>query len=727
MFSSFHRNGATTGKLGLFPVAIVLGFLGFTGTAMAQFVLQSSPASVTFQYQQGGPTPSPQQINITSLTGSAISFTASVTSGSNLFTVAPADPTTPATLTVSVIASELPLLHGSAGGYITVVPSTGLNLLVQVNLNLTAAPSLTVSPTSLTFNDQIGQATPANQTLMLTSTGSALPYAVTISYPAGAPSGWLSVSPTSGMTPATLTVSLNSSVLSTLARSPASVVPSALDTPSPGTFTTTVVFTSGTDTFEVPVTVIIGGGAGTFSLAPTALSFAVSGTASPPIQPLVLTVIGAGQTYTGTVSYSASSLVATQNWLVVSPLTGATSATMGAPVILSANVNPTGLPEGTYNATVTVLSGSSSATASVNLLVSDKPVITSSGGAIIFNVPVGSSTPTPSQTLQLTSTDESLLSFTTVGTVSASSSVIWLTSAGEPIAMTPATVTLSVNPSAASLDVGTYVDTVNIFASTTPTGTPQITVPAILNITPLATGETPSPTVVLNSASGLASAISPGEIVSIFGANIGPGTPDYLTLTDGKVSTTLAGTQVLFDNVAAPLIYASATQINAIVPYEVAGRAGTRVSVIVNKTPSAELLFSVADTSPAIFTGTENGSGQGAIVNQNGTVNSTNNPAAPGSTVSIYGTGGGQTDPPGVTGSVTTGTPPFPVLAATPVSVTIGGQNAQIEYAGAAPGLVSGVLQVNVKIPTNAGSGAVPIVVSVGGVNSQANVTVSLR
>ena len=112
------------------------------------------------------------------------------------------------------------------------------------------------------------------------------------------------------------------------------------------------------------------------------------------------------------------------------------------------------------------------------------------------------------------------------------------------------------NPSAASLDVGTYVDTVNIFASTTPTGTPQITVPAILNITPLAGPTTPEFTTVLNSASDIAGAISPGEIISIFGTNIGPATPAYLTLTAGNVSTTLAGTQVLFDNVAAPLIYA---------------------------------------------------------------------------------------------------------------------------------------------------------------------------
>jgi uncharacterized protein (TIGR03437 family) len=752
------------------------------------------------------------------LNGSAISFTDSVAAGAdNLFAVNVSSGTTPATLTVSLIPSELPILcpvPGSAGGYLVVTPSTGLKILIQLTLNTTAAPLL-INPSSLSFAYQVGQAPPANQTLSVTSS-TLLPFSVKTSYTAGAASNWLNVTPASGTTPGNLTVSLNSSALATAASgqyqatvgiasttcsidpdivvtltltgattSPFSVTPNPLSfsyqpgeaPPSSQTLTVnstvaetftvggvpswlTVTPTSGTTpatlsvsvngiptssqvgtfdvtasgaTVSVTVTLTVGQ---SFSLNPPALNFAAqTGGASPAAEPLVLTVIGAGQTYTATASYQPSSHVTNPDWLNLISPTGTVSGT--SPGIISANVNPTGLPEGTYNATVTVLSGSSSATASVNLLVSDKPVITSSGGAIIFNVPVGSSTPTPSQTLQLTSTDDATplpLS------VSASSTANWLTSAVEPIAMTPATVTLSVNPSAASLDVGTYVDTVNIFASTTPTGTPQITVPAILNITPLAGPTTPEFTTVLNSASDIAGAISPGEIISIFGTNIGPATPAYLTLTAGNVSTTLAGTQVLFDNVAAPLIYASATQINAIVPYEIAGRAVTSVSVIVNKTPSAELLFSVADTSPsaellfsvadtspAIFTGTENGTGQGAILNQDGTVNSANNPAAPGSTVSIYGTGGGQTDPPGVTGSVTTGTPPFPVLAATPVSVTIGGQNAQIEYAGAAPGLVSGVLQVNVKIPTNAGSGAVPIVVSVGGVNSQANVTVSLH
>ena len=96
----------------------------------------------------------------------------------------------------------------------------------------------------------------------------------------------------------------------------------------------------------------------------------------------------------------------------------------------------------------------------------------------------------------------------------------------------------------------------------------------------------------------------------------------------------------------------------------------------------------------------------------------------------MYLTGEGETSPAGVTGKVTTtAAPPQPLTPAPllPVSVTVGGQGAQYTFAGEAPGFVSGVLQLNVVIPTNVAAGDQAIVVTIGGNPSQQGVTVSVK
>jgi uncharacterized protein (TIGR03437 family) len=190
----------------------------------------------------------------------------------------------------------------------------------------------------------------------------------------------------------------------------------------------------------------------------------------------------------------------------------------------------------------------------------------------------------------------------------------------------------------------------------------------------------------------------------------------------------LGNTEVTFDGIAAPLIYAASGQLNAIVPYSIAGRATTAVVVTRSGLASTSLTLNVADTSPAIFSLSQGGSGQGAILNQNESVNGASNPAAPGSVISIYATGAGMLQPSGVTGSVTTSTAPFPMPMGT-VSVTIGGLTAQIEYAGEAPGLVSGVLQVNAVIPAGIAPGSQPsVILTVGSASSaQQTITVAVQ
>jgi uncharacterized protein (TIGR03437 family) len=210
---------------------------------------------------------------------------------------------------------------------------------------------------------------------------------------------------------------------------------------------------------------------------------------------------------------------------------------------------------------------------------------------------------------------------------------------------------------------------------------------------------------VLNGASLLAGGVAPGEIVTFFGSGFSPAT-------------------VLFDGTPAPILYAGIDQVNLIVPYEVQ-KPATQVQVMQGGQSIAQLQVPVVDASPAIFSADGSGAGPGAILNQDYSLNSPSNPAAKGSVIMIFATGFGQTNPPGLDGQITGATLPQPLL---PVSVTIGGLPAQVLYAGAAPGLISGMVQVNCIVPLNSPSGfTVLIILTVGIATSQPGVTLAMQ
>jgi uncharacterized protein (TIGR03437 family) len=246
--------------------------------------------------------------------------------------------------------------------------------------------------------------------------------------------------------------------------------------------------------------------------------------------------------------------------------------------------------------------------------------------------------------------------------------------------------------------------------------------------------EAPDPTTpcisvggIVNGASFLPGKVSPGKIVSIFGEGIGPAVLTPLVLNNGLFSTVLANTRVLFDGVPAPLIFVWSDQIGAIVPYTVAGRESTEVRVEFNGRTTTAIRVGVATAMPGVFSTDQSGVGQGAILNQDYSGNSPANPALRGSAVMVFATGEGQTTPGGVSGRVNTGVVPLPRPEQT-VRATIGGMEVPVEYAGAAPDLVSGVLQVNLRIPQNAPTGSyVPVVITVGDTPSQRNLTMAIR
>jgi uncharacterized protein (TIGR03437 family) len=290
--------------------------------------------------------------------------------------------------------------------------------------------------------------------------------------------------------------------------------------------------------------------------------------------------------------------------------------------------------------------------------------------------------------------------------------------------VTPAT--LDVIAGATSLTPGTYHGTVTINA---PPGSDNlVAVPVTLTVT-AALPALPQPgppfaTFLVNGASAIAGPIAPGEIITILGQNIGPPDP-AASATDpiGEAPTNLGGGRVLFDGIPAPLLYASATQVNAIVPYEVATTGSTMVEVEYNGARVPAGGFVLAPTAPAIFTVDSTGQGQAKARNADNSVNSPQNPAARGSVIQVYGTGEGVTSPRGVTGDASAGRKP--VL---PVTIKTGGADATVQDAVSAPGMMPGVLQVSALVPQNIVPGAsVPIFLTIGDAHSQDGVTIAVK
>ncbi|MEZ5392113.1 MAG: hypothetical protein R2724_04380 [Bryobacterales bacterium] len=243
----------------------------------------------------------------------------------------------------------------------------------------------------------------------------------------------------------------------------------------------------------------------------------------------------------------------------------------------------------------------------------------------------------------------------------------------------------------------------------------------------LESAQTLSLTCVEHGASMTPGEVAPGEIVSLFGTGLGPDVPAGLAIENGVVQGEVAGVRALFNGVPAPLLFVWFNQINAVAPYALDGAESVRVEVEYDGKVSNALELPVVKANPGLFSFNATGNGLGALFNQDGTKNSADNPAPAGSVIQLFGTGEGQTTPAGVDGLVS---PESVASLARPledVKVQIGGANAEVTYAGAAPGLVSGVLQVNVRIPPGTPSGEAALQVTIGGRLNRQAVTVSVK
>jgi uncharacterized protein (TIGR03437 family) len=234
------------------------------------------------------------------------------------------------------------------------------------------------------------------------------------------------------------------------------------------------------------------------------------------------------------------------------------------------------------------------------------------------------------------------------------------------------------------------------------------------------------------SAASLQPQISPGELISIFGANIGTPPVSGQYNDAGLYPTALGNTTVSIGGTPAALLFVSTTQINAVVPFEVAGQTSVDVVVTHDDVAAPTVTVPLAATAPAIFTAAGTGKGQGAIQNATSpiaaTPNNAANPAAPGSIIAIYATGGGLLSQTVEDGSILISVIQPASGPQAPLSLTIGGQPAKINYAGAAPFEVAGMLQINAVVPQGIGSGAQPVVLKIGANdNSAQQVTVAIQ
>ena len=235
----------------------------------------------------------------------------------------------------------------------------------------------------------------------------------------------------------------------------------------------------------------------------------------------------------------------------------------------------------------------------------------------------------------------------------------------------------------------------------------------LLVVAAVACAQTPTIMAVVNGASYAQGSIAPGEFVTIYGNNLAAGMTLCVKPGDTSLPTSCGGVSVLINSAAAPLLLVSASQINVQVPFDITGSKATLQVTRQGGAQSAMVNLVVAPTAPGLFTQSNNGQGVGSFLNTSGALATASNPAQQGDALTIFGTGFGVTDPPVASGLLVLPNPVPTVKAA--FSATVGGQNAQVFFAGLAPNQV-GIVQVNLRVPQGLPSGNLPVVMTVGGV-----------
>lgn len=216
--------------------------------------------------------------------------------------------------------------------------------------------------------------------------------------------------------------------------------------------------------------------------------------------------------------------------------------------------------------------------------------------------------------------------------------------------------------------------------------------------------------------------IAPGELLSVFGYNLGPQVP--VTTTEPYWPTWIDGTVVRINGQDAPMKFISFYRIDVQVPVELDLTKNAKISVYRNGVTTNEVEVPVASTSPAVVTKNMVGSGQAAAISSDGRENGADNPAAAGSVLTVYAGGLGVTDPLRAAGQPAPLTPAYPTVA--PVTATIDGIVAQVRKAILAPNAVA-MYAVELVVPSGVRTSTAEILLTAGGRTSQKGATVVVK
>ena len=553
------------------------------------------------------------------------------------------------------------------------------SIFVAGRLAAQTATAFKASPATISVSYLEGDAKlPATQTVAVSGVAGS-GFTVTLS---GGP--WLAVSPTAATIPASLKVLANPTSLAV------------------GTYTGTITLTtSGANplTASVAVTLVVKPAPSSLGVSanPVSISFVRGGQAPAPT-PLNLTSTGA------VLSYSLTT--AGGSWLSVTPKSGIVFPAF--PAELSLAVNPAGLAPGSFKATITIAApqaANKTQTVTVNLTVGPgQPTLSTIWPAKVIQG-------APATTVTLTGTN-----FAPTSVIKAGSTTLTATVLGPDAATAILPADLLLSPALLPITV-----------SNPGTGGGDSAAVSFL-VAPA----TPVISAVVNAASFLDGPVAPGQMVTIFGSFLGPDTlTSFAPPAPGaSIATNLGGTTVYFDTTPAPIIFTSARQIAALVPYDVAGKSLIVVRVEKDGVASEVVAKNVAASSPALFTAAGSGSGQAAafIVDETTgaiTLNSENSAATKGGIVVLYATGEGVTNPPSLDGRIVSA---GSSSINSTLAVQIGGANATVLYAGGVPGLVAGLMQINVRIPTTiTAAKATPVVLTINGISSSPGVTIAIK
>lgn len=637
-------------------------------------------------------------------------------------------------------------------------------LLLVAGMASAQSSGPTVSPTSLNFTYQVNSTTfpaAAKLTATLPAATASLPISVAV---ASSPQGWLTVTPDIGRSPLAMTVTVN---------------PTSL---TPGSYTGTITINTmpaGSNPAVVGVTLSISNPPSTILVSSTSTNYTPpsSGAASPTLTFTFTT----GTTQTDPVSAQLD--VASNGDIIPFNVTASAAASAGksavwlrvngtaqlpnlttSGVALSGSYVPitvtldmatvSSLNPGSYAGLITIAATSAvngSATVAVNLIVSAGPPALSPAFPIFPTSVIASPTIDPVITLygdnffatSVVTMQEGTNQPITLPSTLLSRKVLQATIKAAYLTA-PTTWTVAVTNPAPPNNPG-QAPVTTTFTVTSPTQPAITTVVNAASFLPTAvqTGTGPNP------APPGATSVSPRQIISIFGKNLGPTTvtPTASSGTPPVYPTASGGIQVLFDygspttTVAAPIIITSSNQVNCIVPVELATVIGTaspnaHVRVVNGGAVTLAFPLTVVAADPGVFTFGGLGQGQGAILNYDSAsgsyvINGSKAAAPRGGAVAIYVTGMGALHPasPLFNGEVVNSAI---TLADNTVRVDIDGQPAVVTYAGTSPGAVAGLVQINAIVPPTVRTGqAIALTVSIGSAaasrRSQPGVTIAVK